>query len=93
MLSKAVSGMKTVLNAAYSVFILVLTTVSVITVLYFFVTSISMPTVLQWLAVIGIIIVIYVVGTAMNLSGLHAIEKMFELHKNKAIRRQREDGK
>jgi ABC-type arginine transport system permease subunit len=80
--------MKAGLSAAFSVFIIVLTTVSVITLLYFFVTSTSSPTVLEWLTVIGIVIVIYVVGTAVSLVGLHAIEKLFERDKNRAIRRQ-----
>jgi uncharacterized oligopeptide transporter (OPT) family protein len=88
MLFKAVSRMKAGLSAAYSVFILILTTVSVITLLYFFVNSTSSPTFLEWLAVIGIVIVIYVVGIAVSLAGLHAIEKLFERDKNRAIRRQ-----
>jgi hypothetical protein len=93
MLFKAVRRMKAGISAAYSVFIIVLTTVSVITLLYFFVTSTSSsPTVPEWLAVIGIIIMIYVMGTAASLAGLHAIEKLFELHKNRAIRSQREQG-
>jgi hypothetical protein len=76
--------MKAGLSAAYSVFIIVLTTVSVITLLYFFVTSTSSPTVLEWLTVIGIVIVIYVVGIAVSLAGLHAIEKLFKRYKNRA---------
>jgi uncharacterized membrane protein len=88
MLFKAVSRMKAGLGAAYSVFLLVLTTVAVITLLYFFVNSISSPTVLEWLAVIGIVIVIYVAGIAASLAGLHAIEKLFKRDKNRAIRRQ-----
>jgi ABC-type antimicrobial peptide transport system permease subunit len=80
--------MKAGLSAAYSVFIIVLTTASVITLLYFFVTSTSLPTVLEWLAVIGIIIVIYVVGIVVSFAGLYAIEKLFERDKNRAVRRQ-----
>jgi len=78
--------MKAFFSAAYSVFLIVLTTVSVITLIYFFVTYVPRPTVLEWLAVIGIIIVIYVVGTTVSFAGLHAIEKMFKRDKNKAIR-------
>lgn len=87
MLFKAVSQVKVGLSAAYSVFIIALANVSVITLLYFFVTSIPLPTVLEWLALIGIIIMIYVVGTAASLAGLHAIERLFERDKNRAIRR------
>jgi len=89
---QVVSRMRAGLSAAYNAFIIVLTTVSVIVLLYFFVTSISSPTIIEWLAVIGIVIVIYVVGTVLSLAGLQAIEKLFERDKSKAIRR-REMGR
>ena len=83
-----VTQMKAGLSAAYSVFIMALTNVSVITLLHFFVTSITFQTGLpDWLAVIGIIIVIYAVGIAMTFAGLHTIEKLFERNKNRAVLR------
>ncbi|MGA9048697.1 MAG: hypothetical protein WB588_06870 [Dehalococcoidia bacterium] len=68
--------MKAGLSAAYSIFILVVTTVIVISLLNYFVNSVSSPTVLEWLAVIGFIVVIYVVGIVLNYAGLSVIEKL-----------------
>ena len=76
--------MKAGLSAAYSVFVMALTTVSVISLLYFTVTSISSPSVMEWLAVIGLIIVIYLVGIIVSFAGLHAIEKLFKRGKKRA---------
>ncbi|MGA2159774.1 MAG: hypothetical protein ABSG90_11220 [Dehalococcoidia bacterium] len=70
--------MKAGLSAAYSIFILVVTTVIVISLLNYFVNSVSSPTVLEWLAVIGFIVVIYVVGIVLNYAGLSVIEKLFK---------------
>jgi predicted permease len=75
--------MKAGLSAAYSIFIMALTVVSVISLLYFTVTSISSPTGLEWLAVSVLIIVIYLVGIAVSFAGLYIIEKLFKRDKKK----------
>jgi hypothetical protein len=76
--------MKAGLSAAYSIFILALTTVIVVSLLYFTVNSVSSPTVLEWLAVIGATVIIYIVGIAVSFAGLHAIEKLFKRRKKRA---------
>ncbi|MGA2368569.1 MAG: hypothetical protein ABSF74_08375 [Dehalococcoidia bacterium] len=76
--------MRSGLSIAFSIFVLALASVSVISLLYFTVTTISSPTVMEWLAVIGFIIVIYLVGIAMSFAGLYAIDKLFERNKKKA---------
>jgi predicted permease len=76
--------MKSGLSAAYSVFVLALTTVIVVSLLYVTVTSISSPTNLEWLTVIGFIIVIYLVGIAISFAGLYVIEKLFKRDKKRA---------
>jgi len=76
--------MKSGLSAAYSVFVMALTTVIVIALLYFTITTIYSPTFLVWLAVIGLIIMIYLVGIALSFVGLYTIEKLFEPDKKKA---------
>jgi hypothetical protein len=66
------------LSAAFNVFILVLTSVSVILLLNLFIYQIPPPTDLEWLAVSGMIILIYVAGSALSFAGTAAIEKLFE---------------
>lgn len=74
--------MKSGLSIAYSIFVLSLASMSVVSLLYFTVTAISSPTVLEWLAVIGLILVIYLVGIAVSFAGLYAIEKLSEPNKS-----------
>jgi len=72
------------LSAAYNVFILVLTSVSVILLLNLFIYQIPPPTDLEWLAVSGMIILIYMAGFVLNFAGLSAIEKLFERDRRRA---------
>ena len=76
--------MKAGLSAAYSIFILALTTVIVVSLLYFIVNSVSSPTVLEWLAVICVTILIYIVGITVSFAGLRIIDQLFKRNKKRA---------
>jgi hypothetical protein len=68
--------MKAGLSAAYSIFILAVTTVAVVSLLNFIVNSVASPTFLDWLAVIGLMILIYILGIVVSFAGLRAIDKL-----------------
>lgn len=76
--------MKAALSILYSIFVMALTTVSVISVLYLTVTSVASLTDVEWLAVSGVIIVFYLIGITVSFAGLYAIEKLFERDRKKA---------
>ena len=76
--------MKNGLSAFYNIFILALTTVGVMSVLYFASTYVPSLSDLEWLAISGCIIVIYVIGITLSFAGLYAIDKMPERNRKKA---------
>jgi len=76
--------MKNGLSAFYNIFMLALTTVGVISVLYFATTAVPSLSDLEWLGIGGCILVIYVIGIIMSFAGLYAIDKMPERYRKKA---------